>query len=54
MREAAFMMAAESKRVGCTVIVSSSDAADHYEKYFDHGVDYVVKGEGEETLEGTN
>src|SRR5690606_16413290 len=27
-----------------------SDAADHYEKYFQHDVDYVIKGEGEETL----
>lgn len=50
MREAAFKMAEESKRLGCRVIVSSSDAADHYKKYFDHGVDYVVKGEGEVTL----
>ncbi|HET6542504.1 MAG TPA: radical SAM protein [Chryseolinea sp.] len=50
MREAAFRMAHESKKLGCTVIVSSSDAADHYEKYFNHDVDYVVRGEGEETL----
>jgi anaerobic magnesium-protoporphyrin IX monomethyl ester cyclase len=50
MREAAFTMAQEAKKIGCTVIVSSSDAADHYEKYFDHGVDFVVRGEGEETL----
>ncbi|SKC74231.1 B12-binding domain-containing radical SAM protein [Ohtaekwangia koreensis] len=50
MREAAFMMARLGKESGCTVIVSSSDAADHYDKYFDHGVDYVVRGEGEETL----
>src|SRR5688572_26099129 len=50
MREAAFKMAEESKKAGCTVIVSSSDAADHYEKYFSHHVDYVVRGEGEETL----
>jgi anaerobic magnesium-protoporphyrin IX monomethyl ester cyclase len=50
MREAAFKMAEESKKFGCTVIVSSSDAADHYEKYFKHHVDYVVRGEGEETL----
>ena len=50
MREAAFKMAAESKKLGCIVIVSSSDAADHYNKYFDHGVDFVVKGEGEVTL----
>jgi anaerobic magnesium-protoporphyrin IX monomethyl ester cyclase len=50
MREAAFKMAEEGKAFGCTVIVSSSDAADHYEKYFSHHVDYVIRGEGEETL----
>jgi len=50
MREAAFIMAQESKKLGCTVVVSSSDAADQHQKYFDHQVDYVVKGEGEETL----
>jgi len=50
MREASFVMATECKQMGCTVIVSSSDAADHYDKYFENGVDYVVKGEGEETL----
>jgi anaerobic magnesium-protoporphyrin IX monomethyl ester cyclase len=50
MRDAAFAMAEEAKRSGCKVIVSSSDAADHYSEYFDHGVDYVVRGEGEETL----
>jgi anaerobic magnesium-protoporphyrin IX monomethyl ester cyclase len=50
MREAAFRMAEESKKSGCTVIVSSSDAADHYEKYFNRNVDYIVRGEGEETL----
>lgn len=50
MREAAFKMAEESKKLGCVVIASSSDAADHYEKYFSHGVDYIVRGEGEETL----
>lgn len=50
MREAAFKMAEESKRLGAKVIASSSDAADHYKKYFERGVDYVVKGEGEATL----
>lgn len=50
MREAAFRMAEESKKLGCVVIASSSDAADHYSKYFQHGVDFVVKGEGEITL----
>ncbi len=50
MREAAFVMAKQAKRLGCTVIVSSSDSSDHYEKYFPHGVDYIIRGEGEETL----
>jgi anaerobic magnesium-protoporphyrin IX monomethyl ester cyclase len=51
MREAAFSMAEAAKRSGCSVIVSSSDASDHYSEYFEHGVDYVVRGEGEETLD---
>ena len=50
MRDAAFAMALEAKNQNCIVIISSSDAADHYEKYFEHGVDFVVRGEGEETL----
>ncbi len=51
MREAAFTMAEAAKRAGCVVIVSSSDASDHYTEYFEHGVDYVVRGEGEESLD---
>jgi anaerobic magnesium-protoporphyrin IX monomethyl ester cyclase len=50
MREAAFEMAKVASKFGCTVIVASSDAADHYEKYFPQSVDFVIKGEGEETL----
>ena len=50
MREAAFEMARQGKQAGCIVIVSSSDAADHYEKYLDQAFDFVIKGEGEETL----
>lgn len=50
MREAAFRMAEIAKSNGTTVIMSSSDAADHYEKYLNHGVDFVVIGEGEITL----
>ena len=50
MREAAFRMAEIAKEKGITVIASSSDAADHYEKYIAHGVDFVVIGEGEVTL----
>jgi anaerobic magnesium-protoporphyrin IX monomethyl ester cyclase len=50
MREAAFKMIGTAKENQCIVIVSSSDAADHYEKYIAHGTDYIIRGEGEETL----
>ena len=50
MREAAFLMIAEAKKTGCTVIVSSSDASDNYEKYLERGADFVIRGEGEITL----
>lgn len=50
MREAAFDMQAYAKRKGCAVITSSSDAADRYEAYLDHGADFVAIGEAEQTL----
>lgn len=50
MRQAAFTMAEMAKERGCTVIVCGSDATDHAPKYFTHGVDYVLIGEGEITL----
>ena len=50
MREAACEMAREAKQCGCVVIINSSDASDRYEHYLDNGIDYVVRGEGEETL----
>lgn len=50
MREAAWEMARLAKERGITVIVSSSDSTDHYEKYLDNGADYVILGEGEQTL----
>jgi anaerobic magnesium-protoporphyrin IX monomethyl ester cyclase len=50
MREACFSMIATAKSHGCTVLVSSSDATDHYEKYLDHGADFVLQGEAEITL----
>jgi anaerobic magnesium-protoporphyrin IX monomethyl ester cyclase len=50
MREAAFRMAEIGRENNLKVIASSSDAADHYEKYIEHGVDFVVIGEGEITL----
>lgn len=50
MRQAAFDMIRLGKQSGCTVIVSSSDATDHYEQYLDKGADYILLGEGEQTL----
>jgi anaerobic magnesium-protoporphyrin IX monomethyl ester cyclase len=50
MREAAFSMIAMAKQRGCTVIISSSDSTDHFEKYIDKGADFVLIGEGEATL----
>lgn len=50
MREAACEMAAEAKKHNCVVIINSSDATDQYEYYLKRKVDYVVRGEGEETL----
>ncbi|CAN5909737.1 radical SAM protein [soil metagenome] len=50
MREAAFQMQKLAKANGCTVIVSSSDATDHFEKYLSEGADYVIKGEVELAL----
>jgi anaerobic magnesium-protoporphyrin IX monomethyl ester cyclase len=50
MREAAFKMIEEAKKNECIVIVNSSDSTDHYEKYLAHGADFIIRGEGEETL----
>lgn len=50
MREAAFEMIAAAKEQGCTVIVCGSDMTDHAELYLERGADFVLLGEGEETL----
>ncbi len=50
MREAAFEMIRFAKQKGCTIIVCSSDATDQYEKYLDEGADFIILGEGEQTL----
>jgi anaerobic magnesium-protoporphyrin IX monomethyl ester cyclase len=50
MREAAFAMIDCARKNECIVIVNSSDSADHYQKYLERGADYVIRGEGEETL----
>ncbi len=50
MRAAAFRMTQLAKGHGCTVAIFSSDATDHFDKYFAHGTDYVICGEAERTL----
>lgn len=50
MREAAFVMIDMAKRRGCTVIVGGADATDHSQRYLERGADFVLIGEGEETL----
>lgn len=50
MREAAFKMIAMAKARGCTVILCGADATDHSSEYLEHGADYCLLGEGEETL----
>lgn len=50
MREAAFQMIGMAKARGCTVILCGADATDHYGMYLAKGADYVLIGEGEETL----
>lgn len=50
MREAAFEMIRFARQKGCQVIVSSSDATDHFETYLEVGAHYVILGEAEQTL----
>jgi len=50
MREAAFTMAKIAKNHGACVIVCGSDSSDQYETYLSNGIDFVVRGEGEEAL----
>src|SRR5882757_1061087 len=50
MREAAFDMCKQAKAKGCKVIVCSSDSTDRYVEYLNEGADFVIVGEGEQTL----
>ena len=50
MREACFDMQRYAKSKGCRVITSSSDAADHYADYLEHGADAIAIGEAEQTV----
>ncbi|MEQ8673533.1 MAG: radical SAM protein [Aggregatilineales bacterium] len=50
MRDAAFEMMDIAREHGCIVIVAGADMTDHAEMYVEKGADYVIVGEGEETL----
>ncbi len=50
MRDAAFAMIDAARAAGCTVIVCGADMTDHAGQYLARGADYVLLGEGEETL----
>src|SRR5512135_2616987 len=50
MRQAAFSMIRMARERGCTVITAGADATDHAADYLEGGADYVLLGEGEETL----
>lgn len=50
MREAAFEMIGMAKARGCIVITCGADMTDHADRYLERGADFVLVGEGEETL----
>jgi anaerobic magnesium-protoporphyrin IX monomethyl ester cyclase len=50
MRDAAFEMIGYAKQVGCRVIISSSDSTDRFDQYLEAGADYIILGEGEQTI----
>src|SRR5258708_39119545 len=50
MRQAALAMVGMARQRGCTVIVAGSDATDHAQGYFSACADYVLIGEGDQTL----
>ncbi len=50
MREAAFEMIDMAKAQGCIVVATGADMTDHADQYLAHGADYVLMGEGDETL----
>src|SRR5512141_2044700 len=50
MREASFGMIRTARARGCTVIVAGADATDHADLYLSQAANYVIPGEGEQTL----
>jgi anaerobic magnesium-protoporphyrin IX monomethyl ester cyclase len=50
MRQAAFTMTEMARQRGVRVIICGSDATDHAAEYLSRGADFILLGEGEETL----
>lgn len=50
MRNACYEMIHFAKKHNMTVLVSSSDATDHWKEYLDTGADFILIGEAENTL----
>jgi radical SAM superfamily enzyme YgiQ (UPF0313 family) len=50
MRELAWQLAHEAREAGAVVIAHGSDATDQAEAYLRNGVDFVLRGEAEQTL----
>ncbi len=51
MREAAFKMIKMAKERDIPVIICGADATDHYATYLEQGADFVIRGEGDITLD---
>lgn len=50
MREVAWHISRIAKERGVPVVAHGSDATDHSEMFLDHGVDYILRGEAEQSL----
>lgn len=50
MREVAWFIAATARQVGAIVIAHGSDATDNAELFLGNGIDFILRGEAEETL----
>jgi anaerobic magnesium-protoporphyrin IX monomethyl ester cyclase len=50
MREAALKMVGMARARGCPVILCGADMTDHADLYLQRGADFILLGEGEETL----
>ena len=50
MRELAWSLARTAREAGAIVIVHGSDATDHANTYLNHGADFVLVGEAEQSL----